>query len=505
MKSISRRCTVLFLCVWALALPFALPVFALAGGEVTVGTDKEVAAFFETAKGDEAALIAFLHKMPKGADLHAHPSGSLYAESLVDAAIAKGLFYDREARAFVDKQPASNFFTAGELRFDYKKYNEVLNGLSIRNTSKEPEGGNVHFFTAFGRFGSASPDVEGQMREILTRAAAQKISHLELMTSPRSKPDGSVDVNGTRAKLTQYNAARDKIMRELAEAGNAWDVSILWSLSLYRDIGPKVDGQMTMDGYADWWRKQVAGILEATYACADLGAVAVTILSPEDSWIARSQFALQFGVIDEEWRSFQKKHPENQVKMNLHGGELTLEFSPYNDLRTRVSDTISKGHASRIGHGVAIMWDDNVYGLLKKMRDEKIALELCLTSNYGILNVTPDRHPFRLYWKAGVPVVINTDDEGISRGNLTMEYVRAAQWFNLSYGNLKWLAFSSLEYSFLPGESLFVDGDFNKVKSGEAAPKQSPKAAHQRRLLEAFAAFESGMRDNMKLFSPPSP
>ncbi len=494
---VSLRCAV---AVQIAVFLFVLPALALAAGTVTLGTDKRVAAFFETCKGNEASLIAFLHKMPKGADLHAHPSGSVYVETMVDIAVAKGLFYDRAARAFTDKQPAGSFYAAEELRFDYLKYNEVLDGLSIRNTAKEKESGNVHFFTAFGRFGPAQPDMESQMREILTRAAAQRICHLELMTSPRSNPDGSVDVEKTRAKLAAGNAAREKVMRELAEAGMPYEVSVIWSLTLYRDAAPKTDGKATMEGYAGWWRRQVAGILEAAHVCADQGAGAVTILSPEDSWVSRTRFALQFHIIDEEWRAFRKKYPDSRVKMNPHGGELTLEFSPYNDLRTRIADTLNKGHASRLGHGVSLMWDDNVYGLLKKMRDEKIALELCLTSNNGILNVTPDRHPFRLYWKAGVPLVLNTDDEGISRGNLTMEYVRAAQWFNLSYGNLKWLAMSSLEYSFLPGESLFVNGDFNRPKSGKAVPKNSARAEQQKRMLRDFAVFETAMREHMKMF-----
>ena len=484
--------------VLSMALSLYLPVFALANGEMTLRTNADVARYFETAKGNEAMLIAFLHKMPKGADLHAHPSGSVYPEGMVDTAIAKGLFYDRALRTFVEKKPSGDFFTADELRFDYKKYNEVLDGLSIRNTSTEAESGNVHFFTAFGRFGPAQPDVETQMREILTRAAGQRISHLELMTSARSNPDGSVNIKGTRDKLAQYNAARDTVMRELAAAGDPWDISVTWSLTLYRDIAPKVNGASTMEGYADWWRRQVNGHLEVAFQCADQGAGAVTVLSPEDSWVARTQFALQFSIIDEEWQAFQKKHPGNTVKVHPHGGELTLEFSPYADLRTRISDTLNKGHASRLGHGVSIAWDDNVYGLLQKMHDEKIALELCLTSNRGILNVTPDRHPFPLYWAAGVPLVLNTDDEGISRGNLTMEYVRAAQWFKLSYGTMKWLAFNSLEYSFLPGESLFVDGDFNTLKAEATTPKDSQKAKAQQRLLDDFDTFELRMLEKIK-------
>ena len=484
----------------ALILVLHLPAPTMAGGSVTLNTNKQLSAFFERSKSNEAALIAFLHKMPKGADLHAHPSGSVYPEGMVDIAIAKELFYDRAQRCFTDKQPAEYFYSATELRFDYLKYNEVLDGLSIRNTAKEKESGNVHFFTAFGRFGPAQPDMEDQLREILTRAASQNISHLELMTSPSSNPDGSIDLEKTRAKLARSNAALEIARKNLADAGKAVDVSVLWSLTLYRDAAPKKDGSPDMEGYAEWWRRQVAGTLEAAHLCEDLGAMAMTILSPEDSWVSRTQFALQFRIIDEEWQAFQKRYPKNSVQMNPHGGELTLEFSPYADLTTRISDTLFKGHASRLGHGVSIMWDDAVYEVLQTMAARKIALELCLTSNYGILNVTPERHPFFLYWRAGVPLVLNTDDEGISRGNLTMEYVRAAQWFNLSYGELKWLAFNSVEYSFLPGESLFENGDYNIPKKGDAVPKKSRKAEKQQNMLRDFATFEAAMLKRMALF-----
>jgi hypothetical protein len=142
------------------------------------------------------------------------------------------------------------------------------------------------------------------------------------------------------------------------------------------------------------------------------------------------------------------------------------------------------------------MWEDDVYGLLKKMHEDRIAVELCLTSNLGILNVRPEQHPFKLYWKAGVPLIINTDDEGVSRGNLTMEYVRAAQWFDLKYGHLKWLAYNSLEYSFLEGESLFEDGDFNRPKT--VVPINSKKAEAQKYLISAFVDFEKQMLDNIQ-------
>ncbi|WP_051461009.1 hypothetical protein [Ruminiclostridium josui] len=53
----------------------------------------------------------------------------------------------------------------------------------------------------------------------------------------------------------------------------------------------------------------------------------------------------------------------------------------------------------------------------------------------------------------------------LSRGNLTEEYVKAIQRYDLSYKDVKELSRNSLEYSFLPGESLYINGDYTKVRN----------------------------------------
>jgi adenosine deaminase len=58
-------------------------------------------------------------------------------------------------------------------------------------------------------------------------------------------------------------------------------------------------------------------------------------------------------------------------------------------------------------------------------------------------------HPLPTYLAAGVPVVLSTDDAGVSRINLTNEYLRAARDYGLSYRTLKAIARNALTYSFL--------------------------------------------------------
>ena len=103
------------------------------------------------------------------------------------------------------------------------------------------------------------------------------------------------------------------------------------------------------------------------------------------------------------------------------------------------------------------------------MADRNVMVEICLTSNDVILGVRGPQHPLSEYLRAGVPVALATDDEGVSRSDMTHEYLKGAQEQNLSYLQLKKMARTSLEHAFLGGASLWRDGKaFSVVKECEA-------------------------------------
>jgi adenosine deaminase len=167
---------------------------------------------------------------------------------------------------------------------------------------------------------------------------------------------------------------------------------------------------------------------------------------------------------------------------------------------------VEDANADRIGHGVDVMYEDRPFDLLKDMADKRVLVEIALTSNDEILGVRGKTHPFPIYRQHGVPVALSTDDAGISRITLAHEFVRAVEEFGLAYADLKELARNSLEYSFLPGQSLFQEHDFGRVASdcakddaAKGAPqercaaflKASAKATAQWELERRFAAFEA--------------
>ncbi len=107
--------------------------------------------------------------------------------------------------------------------------------------------------------------------------------------------------------------------------------------------------------------------------------------------------------------------------------------------------------------------------------------------------------------KAGVPVALATDDEGVSRSDMTHEYLRGVEDQNLSYTDLKRMARTSLEHAFVSGGSLWSDGKsfapvkecYGAIQHG-AAPSpacqkfldSSEKARLQLKLEQQFREFE---------------
>ena len=105
-------------------------------------------------------------------------------------------------------------------------------------------------------------------------------------------------------------------------------------------------------------------------------------------------------------------------------------------------------------------------------------MEICLTSNDVILGVRGADHPLKFYRDHKIAVALATDDEGVSRSDLTHEYLRAAQTYSfLGYKELKGMARASLEHSFLPGRSLWEDSTTFKIAPACNRAQDKPGAA----------------------------
>ena len=101
--------------------------------------------------------------------------------------------------------------------------------------------------------------------------------------------------------------------------------------------------------------------------------------------------------------------------------------------------------AQRIGHGVRCLEDDS---LVRELRDRKIPLEVCPTSNV-CLRVCSDisTHPLPGMLDQGLFVTINSDDPPIFNTSLTNEYIKIANAFDFDVDAIERLAWNGLHAS----------------------------------------------------------
>ncbi|KAI5129379.1 adenosine deaminase-like protein isoform X1 [Manis pentadactyla] len=104
----------------------------------------------------------------------------------------------------------------------------------------------------------------------------------------------------------------------------------------------------------------------------------------------------------------------------------------------------------RIGHGTFLNSSEGGSpDLVDFVRQHKIPLELCLTSNLKSQTVPSyDQHHFRFWHSIAHPSVICTDDKGVFATDLSQEYRLVAQTFNLTQSQVWDLSYESINYIF---------------------------------------------------------
>jgi adenosine deaminase len=541
LRSFSRRIVAPLSLFSILALSPAM----LLAQAVTPGEQRAVHAFdaAKSAKASALALEAFLARMPKGGDLHMHLTGAVYAETFLKDAAADNLCVDPNSLALVKNIGLINAgpicapdeVNAAGVFQNQKLYNALVDAWSMRSFVATPGvSGHDQFFATFNRFGGIDKSHVGEwLDELATRAAAQNEQYLEVMQTPSFfdlaplwnslgwpttpagvTPDSQGDVTGTsRAEL---DALRTKLLAGGLRTEVALDAKELDGALTARD---RIEhcGQPNAAAACSVKIRFLFQVLRANppqqvfaqtllafeVASADPSVVGLNFVQPEDATLSMSEYNRQMHMLDYLHSIYPKVH------ITLHAGELAPGLVPPDGLRFHIREAVELGHAERIGHGVDVMFEHDPRALLREMADRHVMVEINLTSNDVILGIVPPHHPLPEYRAAHVPVALSTDDEGVSRIDLTHEYVRAAMEYGLGYLDLKAMARTSLEHSFLPGDSLWQKpDDFTRVKSacagqtlGTSSPtascatllKSSEKAVQQWELEHRFAAFEAGL------------
>ena len=455
--------------------------------------------------------------MPKGGDLHNHLGGAIYAERWIDYAVEDGLCVDRTTSTLLpppcDASCANyNAKPAVSCAYDdHVLYNQLVDAWSMRNWNRAEDSGHDHFFATFDKFNLASiHSVGNQLAEEASRAAADHLQYVELMHTAdglRSAQLGAKlgwdDDFGKMREQLLSGGLKDVVAstREALDRNLAKQQQILHCGTPHADPGCQVTVHYLYQVLRGLPREMVFAqiVLGFELAQADPRFVGLNLVMPEDWYVPMHDFDLHMKMLDHLHAVYPKVH------ITLHAGELAMGLVPPEGLTSHIRESIEKGHAERIGHGVDVMNERDALGLLKEMAQRKVAVEICLTSNDVILGVKGENHPLLAYASHGVPVALATDDQGVSRSDMTHEYLRAVQTYKISYLDLKRMARQSLEHSFLSGDSLWrPTGSFQRVAAcasdnaeGDMTSQRCRKfldgnerARVQWELEKAFARFE---------------
>jgi adenosine deaminase len=113
-----------------------------------------------------------------------------------------------------------------------------------------------------------------------------------------------------------------------------------------------------------------------------------------------------------------------------------------------VWETLKHLRPSRVGHGVRSIEDP---ALVKHLREERIHLEICPTSNVQInLYESYAHHPINTFCASGVSLGVNTDTRMIANVTLTQEYEKLHEAFDWDKRHFLQCNLNALEAAFLP-------------------------------------------------------
>lgn len=432
-------------------------------------------SYLQSIRGDPIAMDEFMRALPKGADLHSHLSGAVYAESMIGWGARDGICVSTATLTAYGPPCMIGDRPVADALSDNVFYNQLLAAWSMRGFTPGAESGHDHFFATFDKFGATQSTRKGDaLAEVATRAASQDVHYLELLTTfqfgaVRNLASGVDLRDGFAASREALLAAGiddvataagtdiDAIQAQFDEqldcgtpnAADACELPIRFDYQGLRAMAPEVVFTQLVLAFE---------LMES-----DPRVVGVNLVQPEDSLVALRDYGLQMRMIRFLRSAYEGEH------VTLHAGELTRGLVPPSDLDFHINRAVRVAGAERIGHGVSIRHEHDAKKLLRRMARRDVVAEQCLTSNKQILGVSGQRHSFPVYKRFGVPIALCTDDEGVSRTDLTEQYAMATREYDLSYRDLKQISRDSLEFGFLQPAAKRraqrdLEGDFRRFE-----------------------------------------
>jgi len=446
-------------------------LFGILSKNMLVAQDNETLTdiYFSKIKyqNDSAKIAQFVAAMPKGGDIHHHYTGSIPVEVYLDWAKAMGKSYntDPKIKSLFVNSPCKNCISIDELQ----KNQKLLDKWSIEGFSMPCNGrmdvlkSSEYFFTVpnFGAGLELRNEKDGFVY-LKKQAIKEKVQYIEsIYEAPSSQSLKASFPAYCDDSLNFYQNKKDtlkarqllSLMFKKMESDAAYTKYIQNFIQTTKKSHEGIDDSLfTLRLQTYVFRLQANSVVfKDLYACFKTVSldksglfVGVNIVGPENNenslknyWLHMQMFKLL-------------KQKFSSVRIAMHAGELVPALVKNENLRFHIKDAIEVAGAERIGHGVDIAYEDKSIEVLKKMKEKNIPVEINLTSNEFILGIgISNTHPIALYYQAGVPIVISSDDPGVSRASLTNEYFKLATRHAFSYKQIKSFVYNSIQYSFL--------------------------------------------------------
>lgn len=432
---------------------------AILAYSLTCVTQADVQHYFDSIHHEPNALYAFFKAMPKGGELHYHFSGSIYPENMLALIAEKPYCLDEKTQTIQLTQQCTQT-TMPALFQNPQRYNNTLRAWSMKDFIPGKETGEDHFFAVFPKIEAIMHDFRAELlADILNRAAKQHELYMEIILTNVELHDEKLDHQLARAMtfaeqhqiITHHPAFIAQVKQTLVDTHKLWQQT---QHVLHCDKDPEQPVCQIKVRFQSFVRRglplqQVFTQAEGAFALAqDPLFAGVNLLGREDDLIALQDYKQHMHLFA------QLHHYYPKTNLALHAGELAPQSVSPQDLAFHIHDAIQLGHATRIGHGTDIAYEDHPK-IVRIMARRPIPVEINLISNHQVLNIRPQENPLTFYLQHHVPVVLSTDDEGILRTDLTRQYVSAVLNHALDYNTIKQINRNALTYSFLPGRSLW--------------------------------------------------
>jgi adenosine deaminase len=238
--------------------------------------------------------------------------------------------------------------------------------------------------------------------ELVEDCAAENVRHLEVRYSPILH----------RKKRLSFEDIVDPVIAGLRDAGVKYNMSTGVIICGIRSMAPKVSMELA----------------ELAVAYKGRGVLAFDLAGQEKDYPAKAHRAAFQLIL------------KNNVNSTVHGGEAFGAQS--------IAQALHYCGAHRIGHGTRLHEDQD---LLRYVRDHRVPLEMCLSSNIQTRAVrTLREHPCGDYFRQGLRVTLNTDNRLMSATTASEEIALAARAFGFSPYEVKRIILNGFKSAFMP-------------------------------------------------------